>query len=94
LAATRLIVPTLLLVRPLFRRTEDPETGNELRTAAKPVAVEGELLAVDEVMRRSSRNRTFAVSRDRATAGVSHARYRYAVDLEVGGTAADYLTAV
>ena len=56
--------------------------------------MEGDLLPVDEVMRRASRNRAIAVTWQRAAAGVSNARHRYAVNLEVGGPGTDHFPAV
>jgi hypothetical protein len=70
------------------------EAGDELGTTAELVTIEGNPLAVDEVVRRPGRNRAAIVTRDRATAGVAHARHWHAMNLEVGGTAADHLAAV
>jgi hypothetical protein len=70
--------------------TEVLEARDKLCTAAESVAVEGDLLAVYKVVRRAGRNRTVAVSRDRATACVPDACHRYALDLEIGGGGTDH----
>jgi hypothetical protein len=82
------------LLAALSRRIEVLETENQFRTTTQAVAVEGDLLSANEVMRRSRRDRATVVARDGTTARVAHARHWHAVDLEVRGTAADDLSAV
>lgn len=70
------------------------EARDELRTATKTVAIKGDALSADLMMRGPGRNRAAGMPRERATARVTYARYRNPLNLEVGGAGAYYLATV
>ena len=78
----------------LFCRLKVLETCDKFCAATDAVAFEGHPLAVDDMVRRPSRNRTVRMTSDGTTAGVAYARHRHAMNFKMSGTAADDLAAV